>query len=245
MLINHLSTWKERVSQQPILVLPDFNKVFTIECDANELAIGAVLSEEGKPAAFFSEKLNEEKQKYSSYGLELYAMVQALRKWRHYLLPKEFIVYTDNHALRFPNRQEKLSHRHVKWVEYMKAFTFTIKHKKGVANKVADALSRRVLTVQEIQLESMGVKSLKNMNQDDKDFKEAYEVSTKFENGYQTDFFEYLVQEGLLFKGSQLCIPKCSEQENIIKEKHCDSLASHFGIGKTFILVMRFYFWPK
>jgi len=123
-----------------------------VECDANGIAIGVVLSQEGKPVAFFSEKLNEAKRKYSSYDLELYALVQSLRKWRHYLLPKEFVVFTDNHALSFLNNQDKLSHRHIKWMEYLQSYTFTIKHKKGQANKVADALSRRSVLVQEIQL---------------------------------------------------------------------------------------------
>ena len=108
---------KNRVSQYPILVLPDFNKVFTIETNASNVAIGAVPSQEGKPVAFFSETLNEAKRKYSTYDLELYAMVQALKKWRHYLIPKEFVVYTDNHALSFLNSQEKISVKHLKWVE--------------------------------------------------------------------------------------------------------------------------------
>lgn len=95
---------KKKIAELPILVLPDFHKVFVVECDASNRAIGGVLSQEGRPVAFFSEKLNEAKQKYSTYDLELYAMVQALRKWRHYLLPKEFIVFTDNHALSFLNR---------------------------------------------------------------------------------------------------------------------------------------------
>jgi len=48
---------------------------------------------------YFSEKLNEAKKKYSSYDKEFYAVVQALKKWRHYLLPKEFVLYSDNHVL--------------------------------------------------------------------------------------------------------------------------------------------------
>ncbi|XP_059067542.1 uncharacterized protein LOC131858346 [Cryptomeria japonica] len=138
---------KKKISEQPVLVLPDFYKVFVVECDASNKAIGGVLSQDGRPVAFFSEKLNEAKQKYSTYDLELYAVVQSLRKWRHYLLPKEFIVFTDSHALSFLNRQEKLNHRHVKWMEFLQAYTFSIKHKKGVTNKVADALSRRTLTI--------------------------------------------------------------------------------------------------
>ena len=59
---------KNRVSQYPILVLPNFNKVFTMEIDARNLAISVVLSQEGKEVAFFSEKLNDAKKKFSTYA---------------------------------------------------------------------------------------------------------------------------------------------------------------------------------
>lgn len=90
-----------------------------MECDANKLAIGAILRQEGHLVAFFFEKLNEAKKKYSTYDIELYALVQSLKKWQNYLLPKEFIVYTDNHALSFLNGQEQLNQKHLKWVEYL------------------------------------------------------------------------------------------------------------------------------
>ena len=78
------------------------------------MVVGGVLQQEGRPVAFFSEKLNEAKKKYSSYDLELYALVQSLRKWRHYLLPKEFVLFTNNQALNYINTQEKLSNRQLK-----------------------------------------------------------------------------------------------------------------------------------
>ena len=83
---------------------------------------------------------------------------------------------TDNHALSFLNRREKLSHRHVKWMDYLQSYTFTIKHKKGVANKVVDALSRRKLIIQEIRLENVRFYSIKDMYESDEDFKEAYQI---------------------------------------------------------------------
>ena len=49
----------------------------------------------------------------------LYDIVQALKKWRHYLIPKEFMLYYDNHDLQFINSQTKLNQKHAKWVEYM------------------------------------------------------------------------------------------------------------------------------
>jgi hypothetical protein len=90
---------KEKITEQPILVLPDFHKPFQVKCDASGMAIGVVLSQDDKPISYFSEKLNDDKKKYSTYDKEFYAVIQDLKKWRHYLMPREFILYIDNHAL--------------------------------------------------------------------------------------------------------------------------------------------------
>jgi hypothetical protein len=140
---------KRKITEQPVLVLPDFKKAFQVKCDASGYAVGVVLSQEDRPVAYFSEKLDEAKLKYSTYDKEFYAIIQALKKWRHYLIPKEFVLYSDNHALHFVSQQEKLNQKHAKWVEYMKNFMFVIKHISGTANKVADALSRKCLLLQE------------------------------------------------------------------------------------------------
>jgi hypothetical protein len=100
---------KRKITEQPILVLPDFQRTFQVKCDASGFAIGAVLSQEDRPIAYFSEKLNEAKVKYSTYDKEFYAIIQALKKWRHYLILKEFVLYSDNHALQFVTQQEKLN----------------------------------------------------------------------------------------------------------------------------------------
>jgi hypothetical protein len=235
---------KEKITEQPILVLPDFKKKFQVKCDASGVAIGAVLSQDNKPVAYFSEKLNDVKRKYSTYDKEFYVVIQALKKWRHYLILKEFVLYTDNQALQFITRQEKLNQRHAKWVEFMQNFTFVIKHISGSANKVADALSRRCLILQEFQVETLGFEHLKEMYQEDPDFKEAYEAC---ENPLLRDinqWMEYLIQGGLLFKGSQLCIPKCSMRDNLLKEKHSGGLVGHFGHDKTYAQLSSSYYWP-
>jgi hypothetical protein len=54
-----------------------------------------------------------------------------------------------------------------------------------------------------------------------------------------------VIQDGLLFKGNQLCIPNCSMRENLLKEKHSGGLAGHFGHDKTFAKLSEAYFWPR
>ncbi|PKA55669.1 putative mitochondrial protein [Apostasia shenzhenica] len=135
---------KIKMTKALVLRLPDFLKVFEVSCNASGVGIGGVLSQENHLVAFFSEKLNEAKQKYSTYDKEFYAVVQALRYWRHYLLPQEFILFSDHEALRYLNSQKKLNSRHAKWVEFLQEYTFVLKHKAGIENKVADALSRQV-----------------------------------------------------------------------------------------------------
>ena len=68
-------TLKQKVVELPILALLNFNKVLKVECVASGNAIWVVLCQEGKPIAFFSEKLNDAKRKHSMYDQEFYANV--------------------------------------------------------------------------------------------------------------------------------------------------------------------------
>ncbi|XP_049346719.1 uncharacterized protein LOC125811260 [Solanum verrucosum] len=86
---------KEKLSSTPLLQLPNFEKMFEIECDASGVGIGVVLMQEGKPIAYFSEKLRGAPLQYSTYDKELYAIVRALANWQQYLWHKELVIRTD------------------------------------------------------------------------------------------------------------------------------------------------------
>ena len=66
---------KKKITEQPILVLSDFQKTFQVKCNASGFTIGVVLSQEDRPIAYFNEKLNEVKVKYSTYDKEFYSII--------------------------------------------------------------------------------------------------------------------------------------------------------------------------
>jgi hypothetical protein len=82
------------------------------------------------------------------------------------------------------------------------------------------------------------------MYRDDPDFKEAYEASENPILRDRNQWTEYMILNGLLFRGNQLCILKCSMWENLLKEKHSGGLAEHFGHDKTFSKLNGSYVWP-
>lgn len=55
--IRVFELFKENLTTASILVLPDFSLPFELHCDASKLGIGAVLRQQGRPVAFYSEKL--------------------------------------------------------------------------------------------------------------------------------------------------------------------------------------------
>lgn len=134
---------KGAVTQPPVLKLPDFSKTFVIECDASGRGVGAMLMQSGRPITFMSKLLKGWELLLSTYEKELFALVEAVQKWRPYLFEQSFVVETDQQALKFFLEQCVGTAVQQKWIAKLLGYDFKIQYKKGKENVVADALSRR------------------------------------------------------------------------------------------------------
>ena len=55
----------------------------------------------------------------------------------------------------------------------------------------------------------------------------------------------FSLQNGFLFKGNRLCIPKCPIRSLLVHEAHGGGLAGHVGIQKTLDILQAHFYWPK
>ena len=210
---NAFATIKERLCSAPVLALPNFNKVFEIECDASGIGIGVVLMQDRRPIAFLSKKLSGVFLKYPTYDKELYALVRALETWQHYLWPREFVIHTDHESLKLKG-QGKLNQSHARWLEYIETFPYVIRYKQGKENIVADALFRRYVLLSSMSAKLLGFEYVKDMyaDADDADFSDMYKACDK------TAFGKFYKHDG--FEESKLCVLSCSMRELLVREAH-------------------------
>ncbi|GJY50086.1 putative mitochondrial protein [Tanacetum coccineum] len=134
---------KQALLSTPILRLPDFSKTFVVECDASSDGVGAILSQDDHPVAYFSKGFSPSNRFKSAYDRELLALVLAVQKWNHYLLGHHFLIRTDHYTLKFLLEQRITSTEQQRLLLKLMPYDFSIIHRAGKENRGADALSRR------------------------------------------------------------------------------------------------------
>ena len=90
---------KAVIAKDVALAYPDYSKEFEIYTDASSKQMGAVITQQNRPIAFFSRKLSETQQKYSVTEIELLAIVETLKEFKGMLWGQKIKVYTDHKNL--------------------------------------------------------------------------------------------------------------------------------------------------
>ena len=139
---------KNFLAQGPVLIAPDFTMPFSLQTDASDVALGAVLLQEMEgilhPVAYHSSKLNAHQKRYSTIEKELLAIVSAIQKFQCYLQPTQepLQIYTDHNPLAFLNRSKFTNQRLLRWSLFLQPYHLNVNHIKRRENIIADALSR-------------------------------------------------------------------------------------------------------
>ena len=97
--------------------------------------------------AYALRQLKVHEKNYPIHDLELAAVVFALKIWRHYLYGVHCEVFTDHRTLQYIFNQRDLNLRQRRWLELLKDYDMTILYHPDKANVVADALSRKAVSM--------------------------------------------------------------------------------------------------
>jgi hypothetical protein len=131
---------KRVIGREVLLAYPDFNAPFQMHTDACETQIGAVISQNGKPIALCSRKMNSAQQNCTVTEKELMSIVPTLKEFRNIpLLGQQMTVFTDHKNLTYKNFNTE---RVMRWRLVLEEFGPDLQCIKGEKNIVADASSR-------------------------------------------------------------------------------------------------------
>lgn len=137
---------KHALISAPILSFPDFNLPFVVHSDASAIAVAAVLLQlHAKlfcPVAFCSSKLDQTKQRYSATERELFAITYANQQFRHFILGRKVIFYTDHMPLVTMAKLKSPLGRLGRLFHALSHMDYKLEHIRGIENHLPDFLSR-------------------------------------------------------------------------------------------------------
>lgn len=237
---------KSMLVSAPVLAMPDYSQPFSIACDASDVAIGAVLTQEidgaEHPIGYFSQKLSASERNYSVTERECLAVIRAIEKFRGYIEGIRFTVYCDHSALSYLRSIKNPTALMCRWILRLNSFDFEIKYRKGTHNVVPDALSRIVSSIR-----------FDSQNTDDEWYRRLKESIEK--NQDQFPDFRSISEE--IYKNCK-CIDELGyvthkwkkviplkDRREAINRFHDTATGAHLGFEKTWHKIHNHFYWPK
>jgi hypothetical protein len=121
------------------LANPDYSKVFEIYTDTPSKQLGAVITQDNRPIAFFSQKLSDTQRKHSVTEIDLLAKAKTLTEFKGMLWVQNIKVFTD-HANLMRDALGLTLDRVYQWRLLLEEYGPKIVYIKGIHNTIADAV---------------------------------------------------------------------------------------------------------
>ncbi|GFX23384.1 transposon Tf2-11 polyprotein [Trichonephila clavipes] len=232
---------KKLLTESPVLSIFKQGRTTELHTDASQQGYGAVLlqeAEDGKlhPVQYMSQKTTPAEEKYSSYELEVLAVVNALKKFRTYLLGNHFKIITDCSAFQKTMDKKDLVTRVARWTLLLEEYDYEIAHRSGQRMQHVDALRRYPITI--ITSDTLTAR-LQRAQQEDENIQN---LKSLIGTNNATDFF---IKNEILYKyvdGRELIAAPRDMQTELIKLAH---EKGHFSSAKTEEIVKREFFIPN
>ncbi|XP_028758775.1 uncharacterized protein LOC114717745 [Neltuma alba] len=233
---------KLALTTAPTLALPDFTRPFILETDASGKGIGAVLLQDKHPIAYFSKQLSPRLQAQSAYVRELYAITQAVSKFRHYLVGHRFVIWTDQESLKHLGGQVIQTPEQEAFLPKLMGYDYTIEYKRGKSNIVADSLSR-VDCMAMMQISSSLMNDILSDLRSDPTVQEM--IKHHMQNPPSDSDYEF--RDGLLYKKHRLVIPTTATHiiRKLLLEFHASPLGGHSSTLRTYHRMATVFYWPR
>ena len=245
---------KKVISRETLLAYPDFNKEFHVYTDASDYQLGAVITQNDRPLAFYSRKLNGAQSRYTTGEQELLSIVETLKEYRNILLGYKLIVHTDHKNLLY---KKMSTDRLIRWRLLLEEYDVEFRHIAGEKNVVADALSRLdsdydmdvaekadtatvasyVMTTREIE-DSEFPMSPSLIAKRQKTDKKLHSSIKKDPKAYSTRKVEDVE---LVTKDDRICVPS-TVQSRIVSWYH--EYLAHPGETRTEATIRQLFTWP-
>jgi hypothetical protein len=245
---DSFNNMKELLTSVAILKVEDLDKDFIVCVDATKEGLGGVLTQERHIICYESLKSKEHERNYVTHDLQLASIIHALKMWQHYIMGRKFLLLTNNNSVKYLFSQPDLNARQARWLAFLSEFDFEVRHIKGKENKIADALSRKVHGLFEVNI-SRPKSDLEQKIRTAGISNENYaKMMEELQNSTIDSDKPYLSidKKGLLLFKNKLYILDLVELKLIVlDEVHKKLYSGHPGYQKTITTFRKIFYWPN
>lgn len=201
--------------------------------------------QDNHPIAYLSKALGKKAQALSTYEKECLALIMAVTKWKSYLQHKELYILTDQKSLIHLGAQKITEGMQQKAFIKMLGLQFKLVYKKGLENKVVDALSRQVDQSELLALSSCQPKWLETIIEGYQQDPKAKELLTELSLTGSNDKGFTLV-DGVIKHNNRIWLGANVEAHKaILLALHSSGIGGHSGVTARYQKIKALFLWPK